>query len=234
MQGADCFRLEKGGHPLFSFYTREHTMEAEKIDWQPRFPMEEGKARVSNYTILYNDNDKSEEFKGMSGYELIVDVIGEILLEASDNDWTGDSIFLVESRHHTFESGVKRGLIRKGKYGLVIFGWGSCSGCDALQGVQNHEDVNDIYRELLADTRWFGSFRDLKEKVNQFMLVDAGDLDESEDEFRERQQDHYYSDACWWGGTHLGYGLVEDFVTQFNRYVAGKPKFTTQPIRSTQ
>ena len=48
--------------------------------------------------------------------DLIASMGVENLLQVDDNDYQGDSRILVRDYH---------------RYGLLLFGWGSCSGCDA-------------------------------------------------------------------------------------------------------
>lgn len=46
-------------------------------------------------------------------------------------------------------------LLRDGdRWGYVTFGWGSCSGCDALQACSSFEEVADIYESLINDIHW--------------------------------------------------------------------------------
>jgi hypothetical protein len=59
--------------------------------------------------------------KDFRNYEMIVDSFElGILIEVEDDDYQGDSFFLL--RDHE-------------KYGILIFGWGSCSGCDPLDEI---------------------------------------------------------------------------------------------------
>jgi hypothetical protein len=58
-----------------------------------------------------------------------------VLLEGHDNDYQGDSFY----------------LLKKGRqYGILVFGWGSCSGCDALEA--SYGDVGEITK--LRDSLW--------------------------------------------------------------------------------
>ncbi len=63
----------------------------------------------------------------------------ENLLQVDDNDYQGDS----------------RVLFRDGdKYGYLMFGWGSCSGCDALQGCSTLQQVYDLRDQLHRSMYW--------------------------------------------------------------------------------
>lgn len=75
-------------------------------------------------------------------YEEIVDTFEcQTILEADDNDYQGDSYKLLKNT--------------AGNYGILIFGWGSCSGCDALQAIVDYISIQipeqrkeQILREL--------------------------------------------------------------------------------------
>jgi hypothetical protein len=82
-----------------------------------------------------------DKFSHASNYYPILQMIGEIILKVDDDEYQGDSRVI-----------YKRG----GKeYGLLIFGWGSCSGCDALQSCDSWEEVHDLAKSLEAKTQWF-------------------------------------------------------------------------------
>ncbi len=62
-----------------------------------------------------------------------------ILLQVDDCDYQGDSRLL-------FQNGDLRGIL--------IFGWGSCSGCDALQGCDTIDEVAELRDRLHDGIRW--------------------------------------------------------------------------------
>lgn len=75
------------------------------------------------------------------GYESLIDSMGyEIVLQVDDNDYQGDS----------------RTLLRDGeRWGFLSFGWGSCSGCDALQAVEGDlDEMTKLRDSLAADVHW--------------------------------------------------------------------------------
>ena len=71
---------------------------------------------------------------GPYDYDPMIASFGDILLKVDDDDYQGDSRVLYK---------------KDGLYGVLVFGWGSCSGCDALQGCQSVAELD----ELIADTR---------------------------------------------------------------------------------
>lgn len=64
-------------------------------------------------------------------YERIYRALGSVVWEEDFGDYQGDTLVLYEG------------------FRTLTFGWGSCSGCDALQACSGHEDV----AELIADLR---------------------------------------------------------------------------------
>jgi hypothetical protein len=53
------------------------------------------------------------------------------------------------------------------RYGFLTFGYGSCSGCDALQAVENMEDLSGLYENLIDSIQWFASLDALKTYVSK-------------------------------------------------------------------
>lgn len=79
-------------------------------------------------------------FWGASCYQPIVDSFGEVAVQVDDQDYQGDT----------------RVLYRDGdRYGWLQFGWGSCSGCDALQACNSYADVDQLISELRDSIKWF-------------------------------------------------------------------------------
>lgn len=61
-----------------------------------------------------------------------------------DGDYSGDSVILFRRPSD-------------GAFGILEYGWGSCSGCDALQGCDTVEEVNDLRDSLFESIKWFDS-----------------------------------------------------------------------------
>lgn len=72
--------------------------------------------------------------------DLINSMEVERLVEVTDDDYQGDT----------------RALVRKdGSYGFLMFGWGSCSGCDALQAVESDlAEATKLRDKLYAEIHW--------------------------------------------------------------------------------
>lgn len=84
-----------------------------------------------------------EEGYGPSSYQPIIDAIGEVVVQVDDDDYQGDS----------------RLLYRRGEeFGFLIFGWGSCSGCDALQAADTAQEVQALADGMEASVEWLSGY----------------------------------------------------------------------------
>lgn len=86
----------------------------------------------------------------VSSYQPMIDSFGEVLVQVDDNDYQGDTRVV---------------YYKDGQYGFLNFGWGSCSGCDALQACENEEEVNKLIDSLEQDVKWFDSLQELKDYI---------------------------------------------------------------------
>jgi len=99
---------------------------------------------------LFPDAFKDYNWPDVSYNDIINSFGYEVLLEVEDDDYQGDT----------------RVLLKDGdKYGYLIFGWGSCSGCDALQGCGTTQELQDIYDNLLSGIKWKDSKQELYDYI---------------------------------------------------------------------
>ena len=77
---------------------------------------------------------------GWHDYQPMLDAFGKVVIQVDDDNYQGDSRLLYDEN---------------GKIGVLIFGWGSCSGCDALQACGSLEEVQELCDELQEDIKWF-------------------------------------------------------------------------------
>ena len=95
-------------------------------------------------TELYPDYAEEEKkdgsFYGPSDYTPILDNIGTVLLRDDDDDYQGDSRVL-------YKDGERIGYLQ--------FGWGSCSGCDALQACNSIFEIQTLMDNLRDSVKWF-------------------------------------------------------------------------------
>lgn len=85
-------------------------------------------------------------------YDDLIESLGhEVILKVEDNDYQGDT----------------RVLLRDGqRYGVLIFGWGSCSGCDALESAgSNHAEVTELRDGMVRDIHW----EDSREAMHRYL-----------------------------------------------------------------
>jgi len=80
-------------------------------------------------------------FPEYPSYENLVGTFATILLKVDDNDYQGDSRLLLTDGF---------------RFGLLFFGWGSCSGCDALQSAQDDGEraLRELRDDLANKTHW--------------------------------------------------------------------------------
>ena len=106
---------------------------------------------MRNAKELYPEYWKEEQEKGEifapCDYQPIIDEIGNVLIQIDDNGYSGDSRILFE---------------KDGKYGFLIFGWGSCSGCDMLQSCSTMKEIQDLMDGLVNEVEWFDSLEELQ------------------------------------------------------------------------
>ncbi len=100
---------------------------------------------------LYADSVEYEKTHGyfptITDYFPIIQNIGNVLVQVDDHDYQGDSRIIFE---------------KDNKFGFLIFGWGSCSGCDSLQACESIQDVQDLMDSLNEQVSWFDSLDELK------------------------------------------------------------------------
>ena len=84
-------------------------------------------------------------------YTPIINNFGEIILREDEDGYHGDTHVVIKSDN---------------KFGYLVFGWGSCSGCDRLQACETYEDIQELMDSLYNDIKWFESFNSLKEYIN--------------------------------------------------------------------
>ena len=75
-------------------------------------------------------------------YQPLLDSFGNIIIQVDDDGYSGDS----------------RVLYRDGdRFGYLQFGWGSCPGCDLLQGCSSYDEIDELIEELKYRIMWFSS-----------------------------------------------------------------------------
>lgn len=110
-------------------------------------------------------------------YDQMVDAMnGEVVLSVHDNDYQGDSRYLMKDGD---------------RFGVLIFGWGSCSGCDAFEGCDSNEERESLKRDLENSIEW-----------------------RSLDELIEWLNSHDYEGSWYWRSKEM-----RDFIKQVFEYL---------------
>jgi hypothetical protein len=94
-------------------------------------------AHVAEWNSVYGE--ESDHFWAPSDYTPLLESIAPIALQKDEEDYQGSSFVL-------YRDGAR--------WGYLAFGWGSCSGCDALQGCESWNEVAELRQELNSDVYW--------------------------------------------------------------------------------
>lgn len=91
-------------------------------------------------------------------YDQIVSTFGNPTAWAHHDDYQGDSIYLIE---------------KDGRLGILTFGWGSCSGCDALEACESQEELDRLQDDLERGIKWFEDHYEVEEYLAGGGLKDS-------------------------------------------------------------
>lgn len=106
----------------------------------------------------------------------MLDSFGEIVIQVDELGYQGDSFVVYQDGD---------------RYGFLSFGWGSCSGCDALKACNDTDEIQELMDKLRGSIRWFDS---AKAAVDWFIHFD-------------------------WAGQHEFHtDIWEEFEEQVNKY----------------
>lgn len=93
---------------------------------------------MTHASELYDDS-----YSSWGNYSPMISSFGRIVIEVSVNDYQGDTWVLYHDEDN--------------RIGHLIFGWGSCSGCDALQGCNSIDEVEELREQLERSIMWFSN-----------------------------------------------------------------------------
>lgn len=127
---------------------------------------------------------------GVTYDDLIESMDVERLVEVTDQNYQGDT----------------RLLLKKGdRYGYLCFGWGSCSGCDALEAIDGYKYTGNGYEYLVTAEHY-----ELRDQLyNQIVWKDS----------REEML-AYFKEKDW----SLDYQYDKKFVDESIQHLEGAPK----------
>lgn len=104
---------------------------------------------MKNIREIYPGCETEKYFNAPINYDPLLESFGyKVVLKVDDDDYQGDSRVLFKNK--------------KEEYGYLIFGWGSCSGCDALQASSSYNDLEELQQKLFEDIKWFYSLEEIQ------------------------------------------------------------------------
>lgn len=90
-----------------------------------------------------SDGTRKLYFNSPGNYNPIIRSFGHVIIQVDEDAYQGDTIVL---------------LGKDDRYGFLVFGWGSCGGCDALQACNSYDDIDAVIRDLENTIIWFDTF----------------------------------------------------------------------------
>lgn len=88
-------------------------------------------------------------------YDSIIEHLGTVVVSTEEDAYQGSSYYVLKDE-------------RDGRYGYLTFGWGSCSGCDALEGCSSYDELQELVDGLESSIRWFPTKNALKAWAKDF------------------------------------------------------------------
>jgi hypothetical protein len=91
--------------------------------------------------------EKDDSYYGFSYSELIDSMEVDVLLEVDEADYQGSSWLIVQ---------------QGSRFGYLCYGWGSCSGCDALEACGNNvTEATELRDDIFNGIQWENSADEL-------------------------------------------------------------------------
>lgn len=98
---------------------------------------------------------------------------GEEVVVVSDDDYQGETRILMQR--------TEDGCLFKPEYAFHTYSWGSCSGCDALQGCSSWEELLDYAKSHIDGIEWLShddtikKLHEMIDEYNQYSWHDGND-----------------------------------------------------------
>lgn len=112
-----------------------------KCRWLDAVIRKNGMAKIKDDMALMQELYAQFGPDGGGNYGPMLAAIAPIRLQVDENNYQGDSWVLYRD--------AARG------WGFLVFGWGSCSGCDLLQACNQWEETASLFGELKKAVKWF-------------------------------------------------------------------------------
>lgn len=94
----------------------------------------------------------NEPLQWISDYQPIINYFGEIIIQIQDSNYQGDARVLLQMEE---------------MYGILLFGWGSCTCCDALRGCKTWEEVDSLIDTLRQSIISFKEIKDIQKYLEE-------------------------------------------------------------------
>lgn len=146
---------------------------------QEIFPPATDKEYSYSPWINMYDPEAPEGYEGPSYNSLVKAMDVEIVSYTFAGQYQGDAVFIVKEND---------------KYGWLVFGYGSCSGCDALEGSNTYEELEELRQNLYNSIRWF----DTKAALYDFLKGKLEVLSLSDDDLDTKKWSSDLDDWYWY------------------------------------
>lgn len=91
-------------------------------------------------------------------YAPIVNYLGTPVFQDGWGEWQGDAFIVIR---------------KDSRWGFICIGYGSCTGCDALQGCHTHEELGELISNIERSVHW----TDTKDQLVEWLYSDSRSLE---------------------------------------------------------
>jgi hypothetical protein len=96
---------------------------------------------MKSFSEMYSVHDDEWGFC-VSDYSPLIESIAEVVAREDDDGYQGDTFVIFRDANN------------KSRFGFLSIGWGSCSGCDALQSCSSPLEVEELRDGLARGVKW--------------------------------------------------------------------------------
>lgn len=122
-------------------------------------------------------NCQQDDYFDPPSYTSIINALCDtILVIHSDSGWDGSTYAYVKLGD---------------QYGYLEFGWGSCSGCDALQACESYKDLEELFLSFKQSINWFNSELEFLSWFNQHDWQGSFSWQDGGQEFCKKINNHF-------------------------------------------
>ena len=106
---------------------------------------------MRTFNEMYPLHDDEHGFC-VSDYNPLIESIAEVVAREDDDDYQGDTFVIFRDAND------------ENRFGFLPIGWGSCSGCDALQSCASPQEVEALRDQLAESVKW-GTAQEIAEHM---------------------------------------------------------------------